>query len=77
MVVDRDEGHVAECVSEGYLALLGDASDDDVLEAAGVRRAKGLVAAVASDAVNMFVVVSARGMNPSLHIVARVESEFG
>lgn len=75
VVVDRDEGNVERCVGDGYLALLGDASDDDVLEAAGVRRAKGLVAAVASDAVNMFVVVSARGMNPDLHIVARVESE--
>lgn len=75
VVVDRDERSVEECLGEGYPALSGDASDDEVLEAAGVRRAKGLIAALASDADNMFVVVSARGMNPRLHIVARIEAE--
>src|SRR5215203_463109 len=56
VVVDQDPEIVEECVAEGYLALLGEASDDDVLEEAGVRRAEGLVAAVDSDADNVFVV---------------------
>src|SRR5829696_6259738 len=71
VVVDQDPEIVEECVAEGYLVLLGEASDDDVLEEAGVRRAEGLVAAVDSDADNVFVVLSARKLNPRLNIVAR------
>ena len=75
VVVDQDPEIVEECVAEGYLALLGEASDDGRLEEAGVRRAKGLVAAVDSDADNVFVVLSARKLNPRLNIVARASSD--
>ena len=75
VVVDQDPEIVEECVAEGYLALLGEASDDSRLEEAGVRRAKGLVAAVDSDADNVFVVLSARKLNPRLNIVARASSD--
>ncbi len=60
VVVDQQEASVEECLQRGYLALLGDASNDIVLEEAGIRRARGLVAAVESDADNVFVVLSAR-----------------
>jgi voltage-gated potassium channel len=62
-------------LAEGYLTVFGEASDDEMLEKAGIRRAKGLVAAVDSDADNVFVVLSARKMNPQLHIVARASSD--
>jgi voltage-gated potassium channel len=62
-------------VEEGYLVLLGEASDDAVLEEAGIQRARGLVATVDSDADNVFVVLSARKLNPKLHIVARASSD--
>src|SRR5215210_4576715 len=75
VVVEQDRETVEECVEKGYLVLLGEASDDDVLEEAGVRRARGLVAAVDSDADNVFVVLSARKLNPELHIVARASSD--
>jgi voltage-gated potassium channel len=75
VVIDQDPETVEECLAEGYLAILGEASDDDVLEEAGVRRAKGLVAAVDSDADNVFVVLSARKINSGLHIVARASSD--
>src|SRR5215211_3308928 len=75
VVVDQDPEIVEECVAEGYFALLGEASDDSRLEEAGVRRAKGLVAAVDSDADNVFVVLSARKLNPRLNIVARASSD--
>src|SRR5660398_209378 len=53
-------------------SVLGrEASDDEVLEGAGINRARGLVTAVDSDADNMYVVLSARTLNPSLQIVAR------
>ena len=75
VVVDQEPGIIEECLVEGYLALLGEASDDTVLEEAGVRRARGLVAAVDSDADNVFVVLSARKLNPKLNIVARASSD--
>ena len=75
VVVDEDEDVIREAREDGYLAWEGVASDDDVLAAAGVSRAKGLVAAVDSDADNVFVVLSARRANPDLHIVARCESD--
>ena len=75
VVIDQDPRFVEECLKRGYLALLGEASDDETLEEAGVRRAKGLVAAVDSDADNVFVVLSARKLNPKLHIVARTSSD--
>src|ERR671910_528322 len=75
VVVEQDRETVEECAEKGYLVLLGEASDDDVLEEAGLRRARGLVAAVDSDADNVFVVLSARKLNPELHIVARASSD--
>jgi voltage-gated potassium channel len=45
------------------------------LEQAGIRRARGLVAAVDSDAENVYIVLTARGMNPDLHIIARANFE--
>jgi voltage-gated potassium channel len=51
--------------------IVGDATDDAVLEAAGVHRARALVAALAEDADNLFVTLTARGLNEKLFIVAR------
>jgi len=75
VVIEQDPRVVEECREEGYLAFVGEASNDDVLEEVGISRAKGLVAAVDSDADNVFVVLSARKINPGLHIVARASSE--
>ena len=75
VTVDNDPQKIEECLAEGYLAMLGEASDDANLEEAGVQRARGLVAAVNSDAANVFVVLSARKINPGLHIVARASSD--
>jgi len=75
VVIDQDPEIAEACAAEGHLVLLGDASDDGVLEEAGVRRAKGLVAAVDSDADNVFVVLSARKLNPKLNVVARASSD--
>ena len=75
VVVEQDQDVLEECLAEGNLALLGEASDDEVLQEAGILRAGGLIAAVDSDADNVFVVLSARKLNPKLHIVARASSE--
>jgi len=69
VVVDRDPERVQ---SSPYPTVLGDATDDDVLRRAGLDRARALVAALDSDAGNLFVTVSARALRPDLFIVARV-----
>ena len=75
VIIEQEPETVEECLAEGYLTLRGEASNDGVLEEAGIQRAKGLVAAVDSDADNVFVVLSARKLNPKLHIVARASSD--
>jgi voltage-gated potassium channel len=69
VVVDRDE---ARLESSPYPTVCGDATDDEVLRRAGLDRARALVAALDSDAGNLFVTVSARALRPDLFIVARV-----
>ncbi|GAB2491901.1 hypothetical protein GCM10008929_15270 [Alkalibacterium psychrotolerans] len=53
------------------IAFQGDATSDEVLEKAGISRAKALVASLNNDANNLYAVLSARQLNPQLHIVAR------
>jgi voltage-gated potassium channel len=57
--------------------LIGDAMHDDVLEDAGIRSARALVAATASDADNVYITLAAREKNPKLSIHARGEGEVG
>ncbi len=51
--------------------VMGDATEDETLERAGIRRARGIVAALTGDKDNLFIVVSARQLNPSLRIIAK------
>jgi voltage-gated potassium channel len=74
VVVDNDPDSIERAEAAGILVVRGDASTDEVLEAAGVTKAKGLVSAVGSDAGNIFIVLSARVMNPELFIIARSAS---
>lgn len=71
VVIDPGPAAVRHAQDRGYLLLEGDATDDAVLERAGVRRASGLVVTTGNDATNMFIVLSARVLNPDLAIVSR------
>lgn len=73
VLVDNDEEKVAEMEEAGHLVYLGDASADEVLINMGIKRARGVVAALPDDAYNLYVTLSARDLNPSLKIVARAE----
>ncbi len=75
VVVDADLPSVEQVSSQSYPVVIGDAGDDQVLQEAGIERARGLVAAVDSDAANLLVVLSARALNPDLYIVARANLE--
>jgi voltage-gated potassium channel len=69
VVIDHDEEQLTDVRCP---AVAGDATDDRVLERAGLARARALVAALDTDADNLFVTVSARALRPELFIVARV-----
>ncbi|MEO8601356.1 MAG: potassium channel protein [bacterium] len=75
VVVDRDPEALERAEGEGYLSLGGDATEDRVLVQAGIARARGLVSALSRDEDNVYVVLSARQLNPNLLIVARAEDE--
>jgi voltage-gated potassium channel len=75
VVVDRNEVRVHEIIERGALAVAADASREDVLVRVGIHRARGLIAAVSTDAENVYTVLSARVLRPDLFIIARVESE--
>lgn len=75
VVVERDEGRVHEALEAGYLAVEADASSEQVLKRIGIVQARGLIAAVGSDAENVYAVLSARLMRPDLFIIARAETE--
>lgn len=75
VVVDPGEGAASGAAARGYLLLRGDATEDAVLERAGIHRARGLIVTTANDATNMYIVLSARVLNPALHIVSRAVDE--
>ncbi len=60
---------------EGILVIVGDATRDQTLKEAGVERACGLISVLPNDAENLFVVLSARGLNADILIVARAVEE--
>jgi len=72
VVVDNNEEKVERAIKEGMLAVLADASRDEVLQDVGIDRAKGLIATLASDADNLFLVLTARTLNSKIHLTARV-----
>jgi voltage-gated potassium channel len=75
VVVDVNQVSIAVAETEGLSVVYGDAASDDVLRRAGIERAQGLITAVDSDAENVYVVLSARGLRPDLLIVARATAE--
>ncbi|MEW5977834.1 MAG: NAD-binding protein [Acidobacteriota bacterium] len=75
VVIDPNPEKIEHVREMGYLALQANAADETHLEEAGIRRARGLVAAANSDAENVFIVLTARSLHPKLLIVARANFE--
>jgi voltage-gated potassium channel len=74
VAVDANAALLDELRARDILTVVGDATEDEVLERAGIHRAKGVVATLDDDKTNMFVVVSARQSNPRLRIVVKAVS---
>lgn len=73
IVIDKDAEVLAEAQNAGYLVLLGEATEEEVLQSAGVERARTLVTALPSDAANVFITLTSRNLNRDLQIIARGE----
>lgn len=71
VVIERDPDKIAPLIEQGLLAITGDATLDATLVAAGIERAAGLVTSLHTDADNLFVVLTARRLNPRLRIIAK------
>jgi voltage-gated potassium channel len=75
VVVEQDPAVLGLLRDSEVAFVEGNATQDDQLRAAGIERALGLIAAVGTDEDNLFIVLSARLLNPGLHIVARAGQE--
>jgi voltage-gated potassium channel len=73
IVIDNNEERIAQAESAGHLVMLGSATDEQTLMAAGIDRARTLATALPDDAFNVFITLTARGLNPNLTIIARGE----
>jgi len=75
VVVDHGEERVERAMKAGMLAVFADASHDQTLRDVGIDRALGLIATLGSDADNLFVILTAKTLNPKLRLSARVAEE--
>ncbi len=74
VVIDNHPDCISRLEAAGHLFIQGDATKDEILKAAGVEEARGLVAAVGTDVDNTYITLSARGLNPRLFIEARASN---
>lgn len=75
VVVDSDEGRVELVMRMGMLGVLSDCTTDEALRAVQIDKARGLIAALATDADNLFLTMSAKTLNPLLNVAARANEE--
>jgi voltage-gated potassium channel len=75
VVIDFESEQIEEALASGYVAVQGDATLDDTLLRVGIERAICLVAALPSDAENLYTVLSAKTLNPNLRAIARASTE--
>ena len=75
IVMDTDPVRVEHAWEHGYTAVVGNAANEQMLRDAGIEKARALIAAVSSDAENVFIILTARSLNPGLQIIARANYE--
>jgi voltage-gated potassium channel len=71
VVVEMDPDRVSKCAEQGFLVLPGDASTDEVLLSAQIKKARGIVCALPDDATNTFIALTAKELNENITIVSR------
>ncbi|MBC7851829.1 MAG: NAD-binding protein, partial [Pirellulaceae bacterium] len=71
VIIEQNEENLSAAREAGYFCLHGDATEDELLLAAGCQRAKALITGLPNDAANVFITLTARNLNRDLLIVAR------
>jgi voltage-gated potassium channel len=74
VIIESNEKSLIE-MDPKWLVMIGDAASEKTLRDAGIDRASGLVAATTTDATNIYIVLTARSLNPNLKIIARASEE--
>lgn len=72
VVIDEDEKVVQELIKKGVSVIHGDALKEETLKEAGIMKAKGIATAFGEDIQNVFLVITAKALNPRIYAVARV-----
>jgi voltage-gated potassium channel len=75
VVVDIDAGRAEKAIAAGMLAVAADSTRDETLLSVGIARAKGLVCALSTDADNLFVLLSAKFLNPRIYVATRAAED--
>jgi len=75
VIVDINPERIERAMLSGLLGAVADSTRDDTLRQVGIERARGLVAALATDADNLFVLLSAKGLNPKIYVATRAAEE--
>ena len=75
IVVDTDPDRIRSAEEHGYICMVGNAANENVLKQAGINSARALVATVSSDAENVFIVLTARNLSSKIQILARANYE--
>jgi voltage-gated potassium channel len=75
VVVDINPERVERAMLAGMLSVAADSTRDETLREVGIERARGLVAALSTDADNLFVLLSAKGLNPKIYVATRAAEE--
>jgi voltage-gated potassium channel len=74
VVIDNNDGRIREAQEAGLLTVLGSASEEETLLAAGIERARVLATVLPDDSANVFITLTARELNSTIEIIARAES---
>ncbi|RMD85591.1 MAG: potassium channel protein [Candidatus Dadabacteria bacterium] len=77
VIVDSGETGFERAVADGFLAVHGDATSEDALLKAGIKKAARLISLLPKDSDNLYVILTARELNPDLYIISRSEDETG
>jgi voltage-gated potassium channel len=75
VIIESNHEAFESATEDGFLSIHGDATNDDVLKQSGLQNARALVTALATDADNLYVTLSAKGLRSDIFVVARVYSE--
>ena len=76
VIIESSEAKAQKFATENWLMFIGDSTQEQVLRTARIEHARGLVAATTTDATNLYIVLTARSLNPKLRIIARASEEM-